>query len=119
MNNVSADNKNRKKKSETSTSQKIKHTLLMLHPTYIPFPIPHSEGLREEHSNSLWAQKLSCGVHVAPVVILSICVLATVVKAFKKSFSSSDGAFKTDIQEIWRVLLNCKQKQNVFWFFRF
>lgn len=57
--------------------------------TYMPFLIPHSERLTEKHSNSLWAQTLSCGIHTAPVVILSIFVLATLVK-------SSVGAFIKD-----------------------
>lgn len=66
----------------------MKHTLLLLCPTYLPFLIPHGERLAEEHRGSLWARKLSCGFHVAPVVILSTCVRATVVKALKKNVSS-------------------------------
>lgn len=67
--------------NSNSTSKKIKDTLLSLSPTYLPLLIPHSERLTEEHRGGLWAQKLSCGLHVAPVVILSICALEAVVKA--------------------------------------
>lgn len=81
-------------KSICRSSQKTENSLFLRSPTYLPLLTPLSEKRTEEHRGSLWAQKRSCGLPMAPVVIFSMCASNSGESTFKNvSAVHLEGAF--------------------------